>query len=121
MDKSRYDLSAQNVYEVGVDYARTNDESRTAVFSETITTAETSRMAAESVRNKDTQRARILRLIEQYSPGGITDDGLQELTYFDGNTERPRRGELVKMGLIEPADKLGTTRTGRKAVAWRVK
>lgn len=109
------------VYEVGIDYARTNDASRTVMFSEKIATAETSRMAAESVMNKDTQRARILRLIEQYSPVGLTDEALQTMTGLDGNTERPRRGELVKMGLIEPADKLGTTRTGRKAVAWMVK
>lgn len=88
---------------------------------ETITTAVTSRMAAESVMNKDTQRARILRIIKIYSPSGVTDDVLQILTGLDGNTERPRRGELVKMGLIEPAEKPQLTRTGRKAVAWRVK
>lgn len=87
----------------------------------TLTTTEMSQAAYESVKDKETQRNRILGLIRQYSPGGITDDGLQELTGFEGNTERPRRIELQRMGLIEPGDRPRKTRKGRMAMTWRVK
>lgn len=47
----------------------------------------------------------------------LTDEEISELTGLQGNSVRPRRGELVNAGLIVPSG-FKLTRSGRKAVSW---
>lgn len=48
---------------------------------------------------------------------GLTDEEIQLNLGFSGNTERPRRGELVKQGLIR-ASGTRVTQAGRQATVW---
>lgn len=63
-----------------------------------------------------TIREEIFELIEA-SPDGLTDEQIQNNLCLPGNTERPRRGELVKQGRIQA---FGTrvTESRRLATVW---
>jgi transcription initiation factor IIE alpha subunit len=50
----------------------------------------------------------------------LTDEEIGELTGLNGNSVRPRRGELVSAGLVVPSG-FKVTRSGRKAVSWITK
>lgn len=63
--------------------------------------SETSRNAAKGVLPKaGSQKHMILMLIRQAGENGMTDDEIADATGMDGNTVRPRRGELAEDGLI---------------------
>jgi hypothetical protein len=49
-----------------------------------------------------------------------TDQQIQESSRMDGNTERPRRGEAVTLGLVQHVDDEGVTKSGRKAARWEL-
>lgn len=67
-----------------------------------------------------TARARVLKIIRAFGVTGITDEGIQKALRMDPSTERPRRVELVKAGLVEKHPNLtSTTSRGRKAAMWR--
>jgi len=51
---------------------------------------------------------------------GLTDEELQDATHLGANTERPRRVELVVMGLVTGMDERRITRSGRSAVVWAI-
>ena len=70
--------------------------------------------AIDNMPNRETQRGRVLAFIEEYPS---TDEQIQDALAMDANTERPRRVELARMGLIK---KVGTARTkaGRQAAVW---
>jgi len=63
-----------------------------------------------------TVREEIFEAIKD-APDGLTDEELQMNLGFIGNTERPRRGELVAAGRIRQS---GTrqTESGRQATVW---
>ena len=63
-------------------------------------------------------REQVLECIKAH-PEGVTDERIAELTGLAGNTARPRRLELERQGRIE-ASGTSLTRSGRKAVTWRV-
>lgn len=65
------------------------------------------------------QRARLMVAYEIGGLAGLTDEEAQHISGLDGNSQRPRRGELRARGLIEPCGKK-KTRSGREAVAWRL-
>jgi hypothetical protein len=64
-----------------------------------------------------TQRQQILEEVAS-SMGGMTDDEIQRALKLDGNTERPRRCELVKAGLLTDSGRARLTRSGRRATVW---
>jgi predicted transcriptional regulator len=64
-----------------------------------------------------TQRQQILEEVAA-SMGGMTDDEIQRALKLDGNTERPRRCELVKAGLLTDSGRARLTRSGRRATVW---
>jgi hypothetical protein len=70
-----------------------------------------------SLFDKQTQRAAIHAAIAG-SPIGMTDDELQQKLGMDGNTERPRRGELEKAKLIKDSGITRYTRKRRLAIVW---
>lgn len=64
-----------------------------------------------------TARAEVLRLLMDLRRP-LTDEEISEALAMSPNTERPRRVELVRLGLVV-ADGHGLTRAGRRAVRWR--
>jgi hypothetical protein len=85
-------------------------------------TEETSREAAEyAATHADTQRLRVLEVIQNQGWYGATDKEIQAFAKLEGSTQRPRRIELLKAGLIEDSGRTRVTLSGRKAVVWIAK
>jgi hypothetical protein len=80
--------------------------------------------AAETARNRSAEdRTRLLRaIIESESVEGMdgaTDQELQELYDMPGNTERPRRNELVDMGYVKDSGYRRRSRgTTNRCIIW---
>lgn len=51
-------------------------------------------------------------------PEGATDEEIQRDLRMNGSTERPRRVELVELGLVRDSGGTGRTRSGGKATVW---
>jgi hypothetical protein len=82
--------------------------------------SETSHDAAEAIMpNAGTLRRRVLDLIG-VAPAGLTDEQIQFVLSMNPSTQRPRRIELQRMGLIRDSGRTRATRSGRKAVVWEV-
>jgi hypothetical protein len=78
---------------------------------------ETAKKAAFHVKPKTgTQRWRVFTWI--WTHGGATDEEIQTGLKISGDSERPRRTELVEGGWIE--DSMGTRKTGsgEDAIVW---
>lgn len=76
----------------------------------------TSRAAAEAIAPKaGTLLAKVLDCFWQHGP--LTDDQVSEITGIALNSERPRRDDLVKKGLVVSAG-VGTNLNGNKAILW---
>ncbi len=80
----------------------------------------TSMQAADSIDAKtlNALQRSVLEVLRQ-EPAGLTDEEIAGRLQMNPSTERPRRIELARRGLIVEA---GTRRTssGRNAVVWRV-
>lgn len=63
-------------------------------------------------------RTRVLQFIRSQGTLGATDAEIQEQLEMRGDTERPRRRELQKAGLIVDSGEARTTPSGRAAVVW---
>lgn len=80
----------------------------------------TSEKAAESMgASAPTDRARVLELLRNHI--GLTDEMMQEKLGMNPSTQRPRRIELVKAGLVVDSGFKNPTRSGRDATVWRAK
>lgn len=82
--------------------------------------SETSIDAARSIRS-DTGRLRamVLDYIRNAStPYGATDEEIQRVLGMNPSTERPRRVELVNLGLVRDSGYKRKTSSGRLAVVW---
>jgi hypothetical protein len=79
----------------------------------------TSAQAADSLgpATLNAMQRRVLELLAA-TPGGLTDEEQQRLLGMNPSTQRPRRIELARRGLVVDA---GTRKTasGRMAVVWR--
>ena len=79
----------------------------------------TSRAAAKAIEPvAGTQRALILNEILLCEDFGCTDAHLQRVLVLSGDTVRPRRGELLKAGLIVGSGRTRKTSSGRAATVW---
>jgi transcription initiation factor IIE alpha subunit len=80
----------------------------------------TSAKAADSLTPValNAMQRRVLELLAVW-PQGLTDEEMQQRLGMNPSTQRPRRIELMRRGLVAEA---GTRRTtsGRMAVVWRV-
>jgi hypothetical protein len=63
-------------------------------------------------------RQAVLDHITACGANGCTDEEGQEATGILGNTWRPRRMDLERLGLVGHSDLVRLTRTGRKATVW---
>ena len=82
--------------------------------------SETSRAAAASLTPAKLtgDRLRIYRYLRS-RPDGATDEEIAAALAMNANTERPRRIELQKIGMIRLSGTRATA-SGRKANVWRV-
>jgi hypothetical protein len=80
----------------------------------------TSAQAADSLgpATLNALQRQVLALL-QATPGGLTDEEMQHRLGMNPSTQRPRRIELARRGLVVEA---GTRKTasGRMATVWRV-
>ncbi len=77
----------------------------------------TSELAAHQAKPAaPTQRARVFACICAHGP--LPDEDIQQLLSLDPSTQRPRRVELARAGLIVAHPVSGRTTKGRRAVRW---
>ena len=66
----------------------------------------------------DTLRAEVYAWIIRCGLHGATDEELQTALHMAGNTERPRRVELMDGGHVVDSQQRRKTKSGRDAVVW---
>ena len=74
------------------------------------------RAAQEIAGSVDSLRRRVLEFLQLNGPS--SDDEIQEALAMNPSTERPRRIELVKLGLVRDSGLTGKTRSGRACTLW---
>ncbi len=75
---------------------------------------DTSNEAARRIRPVASQQARrVFEFFVMRDVTGATDLEVQQALEMKGDTERPRRGELVKLGLIEDSGERRESEAGR--------
>lgn len=78
----------------------------------------TSRESAESMEPRSaTLRRKVLDYLRRCADGA-TDEEMQRWCNMPANTQRPRRVELVRAGLVVDSGRTRQTGSGRKAVVW---
>lgn len=99
------------------DYRPATSDADLPLFAPAQAHSATSRAAAarQTPAKAGTDRARILAALEA---GPLTDEQIADTTGIEANTVRPRRGELVRDGLVVRVDDEGRTRTGSRATRW---
>lgn len=79
----------------------------------------TSSDAAKAIEPKaGTLRSMLLNELRQFRESGLTDAQMQDHTGMDPSTQRPRRIELLKAGLIKDSGRTRKTASGRQATVW---
>lgn len=84
-------------------------------------TSRTAAVALEGSGQRNAKRARVYKFIIDRGEYGATDSEIERALGMGGNTERPRRRELVLMGLVVDSGKRRLTATRRQAAVWVVK
>ncbi len=78
----------------------------------------TSRAASGQIRL--TRKTFRVQVLDALRAGAKTDEEICRATGLRGSTVRPRRGELLRQGLIEDSGQVRPTRSGRDAIVWRL-
>lgn len=79
----------------------------------------TSRTAAEQIQPAAaTLRRAVLRFIQSQGSDGATDAEIQTALDLTGDTQRPRRWELQRAGLIVDSGRRRKTPAARDAIVW---
>ena len=79
----------------------------------------TSREAASAIKGKSARLRQ--QVLDELRRNPATDEELANVLNLSGNTARPRRVELVEIGIVEDSGQRRKTASGRSAVVWRVK
>ena len=74
------------------------------------------RAAQEIAGSKHSLRWQVIDFIQSNGPS--SDDEIQAALGMNPSTERPRRIELVKLGLVRDSGLQGKTRSGRACTLW---
>lgn len=61
---------------------------------------------------------RVLAFINARGRFGATDEEMQRILRMNPNTQRPRRVELQRQGVVVDSGEMRDTRSGRQAVVW---
>ena len=81
--------------------------------------SDTSHRAAQEIESSlGALRTKVLQAIRSADSFGATDEELQAQLHMNPSTERPRRIELVKLGLVRDSQQRRLTRSRRRAVIW---
>lgn len=81
--------------------------------------SDTSKAAAAEIETKArTLRGTVYSFLKISNLYGATDEELQIALGMNPSTERPRRIELVELGLVRDSGRKRNTKSGRKAVVW---
>lgn len=81
----------------------------------------TSRQAAEDAKpGAATERRKVLLYLQSRGEDGATDEECQLALSMNPSTQRPRRVELVRSGLVKDSGRKRRTASGREAVVWTV-
>lgn len=80
--------------------------------------AESEDAAHAAAPKAPTQRARVLAAIQRAGRTGLTDHEIQISLRLNPSTQRPRRVDLVKAGLVVKSTRTRKTPSGRKAAVW---
>jgi hypothetical protein len=81
--------------------------------------SDTSRESAEAIAPKaGTYLAQVAAYLKACDVHGATDDEMQVVLGMDPSTQRPRRIDLVKRGMVRASEMQRPTRKGRKATVW---
>src|SRR5262245_33186997 len=77
---------------------------------------DTARQAAQhQIGRSGTARRRVFELLAR---GGLTDEEIQYHLTMPANTQRPRRVELVDLGVIHDSGDRRRTMSGEYAIVW---
>jgi hypothetical protein len=76
------------------------------------------RAAAGCTITGSNQRGRLLRHLFERGEAGSTDQYMQDHLELGASSERPRRVELVRMGLVADSGRTRTLANGREATVW---
>ncbi len=77
----------------------------------------TSERAAQQIAGgADSLRRVVFTWIQSHGPS--SDDEIQQALNMNPSTERPRRIELCKLGLVRDSGLTGKTRSGRACTLW---
>ncbi len=74
------------------------------------------RAAQEIAGGAESLRRAVLDFLQGHGPA--SDETIQEELDINPSTERPRRIELVKLGLVRDSGLQGKTRSGRACTLW---
>lgn len=75
--------------------------------------------AAEAIVGRaGSVRRRVLEAIRSSGSRGLTDEQLQDALQLNPSTARPRRIELVELGLVRDSGRTRPTASGRMAAVW---
>lgn len=79
----------------------------------------TSKSAAEAIEPRaGTQRSFVLDHLRDMEDCGATDEEIQNILPMSANSQRPRRQELVKAGLVVDSGRTRKTASFFDAVVW---
>lgn len=81
----------------------------------------TSRDAAISAEGSaGTLRRQVWSFLMERGTSGATDEEIQTMLELNPSTERPRRIELVNVGLVRDSGRTRLTQSRRKATVWEI-
>lgn len=84
-----------------------------------VQSSRTSLAAADAIRGETGRlRRKVLEALAALGTRGATDEELQEAIPMAPSTERPRRIELCRAGLVRDSGATRRTRSGRRATVW---
>lgn len=70
------------------------------------------------VESSDCLRSQVFRFLHSSGTYGATDEEMQRALVMNPSTQRPRRVELVRLGLVCDSWRRRSTDSGRSAVVW---
>ena len=86
------------------------------------TTRDTSLAAQAAIQNASSELQRkVYEYLFTCGDEGATDEEIQIATMLNGSTERPRRRELEKAGVIRNSGTTRRTLKGRSATVWKIR
>ena len=84
--------------------------------------SQTSKEAAKAIRpSAGTLSYIVLAFLFKRGEKGATDEEMQLSLRMNPSSQRPRRVELVQGRRVEDSGRVRRTRSGRKAVVWRMR